>query len=266
VGLARDADVAVLVLGESMNMISEGGSRSSFDLPGRQQELLDAVVATGKPVVVVLISARPLNLKDTKAGAILDLWYPGSEGGSAAANLLLGQANPGGKLPITWIRNPAHAPNHYSQLISHKPDPVHGRYWNESSAPTYPFGHGLSYTSFAYTDLAVGRPIYRLGEPVTVTVDLTNTGTRTGDEVAQLYIHQRYGTSARPARELKGFQRVTLKPGEMRKLTFTLSADDLRYWSAATQGWVQDASAFDVWIGGSSEAQLAGSFEITDTP
>lgn len=261
--LARGADVAILVLGEGMNMISEGGSRSSFDLPGRQQELLDAVVATGKPVVVVLLSARPLDLKNSTAGAILDLWYPGSEGGTAAANLLLGQANPGGKLPITWIRSPAHAPNYYGQLISHKPVPVQGRYWNESSAPTYPFGHGLSYTSFTYSNLKVARAVYEIGQPVSVTVDLTNTGARTGDEVAQLYIHQRHGTSARPVRELKGFRRVTLKPGETRRLTFTLDAADLRYWSAATRGWVQDATTFDVWVGGNSEAALGGHFEVT---
>src|SRR6185312_1821040 len=113
-------------------------------------------------------------------------------------------------------------------------------YWNGSSAPTYPFGYGLSYTTFQYANLKVGQSSYAPGQPVKVTVDLTNTGKRTGDEVAQLYIHQRYGTSARPVRELKGFQRVTLKPGETRTLTFTLKPDDLRYWSAATHGWVQD--------------------------
>ncbi|MET0376109.1 MAG: glycoside hydrolase family 3 C-terminal domain-containing protein, partial [Rhizorhabdus sp.] len=237
-------------------------SRSSFDLPGRQQELLDAVVATGKPVVVVLFSARPLDLKATGAGAVLDMWYPGSEGGNAVANLLFGEATPGGKLPFSWIRSPAHAPNHYSQLISHKPNPVQGRYWNESSAPTYPFGHGLSYTTFAYSNLRVGQTTYRVGEPITVSVDLRNTGTRSGDEVAQLYIHQRHGTSARPARELKGFQRATLKPGETRTIRFTLTPDDLRYWSSATKGWVHDSSLFDVWVGGSSQAELAGTFEV----
>lgn len=261
-GLAREADATVLVLGEAMNMISEGGSRSSFDLPGRQQELLDALVATGKPVVVVLFSARPLDLKDTKAPAILDLWYPGSEGGSAVANLLFGDAAPGGKLPFSWIRSPAHAPNYYAQLISHKPNPVQGRYWNESSAPTYPFGYGLSYTTFTYSHLHVAKPTYSIDEPVEVSVDLRNTGRRTGDEVAQLYIHQRRGTSARPARELKGFQRVTLKPGETRTLRFTLRPEDLRYWSAATRGWVQDASAFDVWVGGNSQADLTTTFEV----
>ncbi|CAN7248573.1 glycoside hydrolase family 3 C-terminal domain-containing protein [Phenylobacterium sp. LjRoot219] len=262
VGLAKAADVAVLVLGEGQDMIGEAASRASLDLPGRQQELLDAVVATGKPVVVLLMSARPLNLKETQAAAILDIWYPGSAGGEAAANLLFGEANPGGKLPFTWIRDAAHAPNPYAQLISHAPKDADKRYWAGSSAPTWPFGHGLSYTSFKYANLRIERPSYRVGEAVGVSVELSNAGARAGDEVAQLYIHQRSGTSARPVRELKGFQRVSLKPGETRILRFTLKPDDLRYWSAVTGGWVQDEAAFDVWVGGDSKAELAGTFEV----
>jgi beta-glucosidase len=254
--------VAVVVLGEDWQMIGEGASRTSLDLPGRQQELLDAVTATGKPVVVVLMSARPLDLKGAKAGAILDVWYPGSAGGEAVANLLFGDATPGGKLPLTWIRDAAQAPDPYAHLISHDPKNADKRYWNGSSEPTWPFGFGLSYTTFQYANLHVERPAYAPGQPVKVTVDLKNTGARTGDEVAQLYIHQKYGTSARPVRELKGFQRVTLKPGETRTLSFTLKADDLRYWSAATGGWVQDEAPFDVWVGGDSKASLAGSFEV----
>src|SRR5262249_33957637 len=146
------------------------------------------------------------------------------------------------------------APNPYDHLISHRPEEAEKRYWNEPNTPTYPFGYGLSYTTFEYTNLHIEKPIYRIGEPVSVTVDLKNTGQRSGDEVAQLYIHQRYGTSARPIRELKGFHRVTLKPGETRTLRFTLTPDDLRYWSAVTGTWVQDASPFDVWIGGDSQA------------
>ncbi|WP_246381535.1 glycoside hydrolase family 3 N-terminal domain-containing protein [Novosphingobium chloroacetimidivorans] len=261
--LARDADAAVVVVGEAMNMISEGGSRSSFTLPGRQQELLDAVVATGKPVVVVIFSARPLHLGETRAQAILDAWYPGSEGGTAIANLLFGDAVPAGKLPFSWTRSPAHAPNYYAQLISHKPNPVNGRYWNETSAPTYPFGYGLSYSTFEYTNLRLQQPSVPKSALVVLNVDLKNLGDRTADEVPQLYIHQRFGTSARPARELKGFQRVTLKPGETRSLRFVLSPDDLRYWSSATNGWVNNASAFDVWVGGNSEATLHGIFELT---
>ena len=262
VGLAKGADVAVLVLGEGQDMIGESASRSSLDLPDRQQDLLDAVVATGKPIVVVLMSARPLDLKDTKARAILDVWYPGSAGGEATADLLLGDAAPGGKLPFTWIRSAAQAPNPYAHLLSHDTAHADQRYWNETSAPTWPFGYGLAYTTFKYTNLHVERPTAARGQPIAVSVDLTNAGARTGDEVAQLYIHQRWGTSARPIRELKGFQRVSLKPGETRTLSFTLKPEDLRYWSAATGGWVQDQAAFDVWVGGDSKADLAGTFEI----
>lgn len=263
VHLAQRNDVAILVLGEAQNMIGEMASRSSFDLPGRQQELLDAVVATGTPVVVILMSARPLDLKHSKAAAILDIWYPGSAGGAAVANLLFGDATPGGKLPFTWIGSSAHAPRPYAHMLSHNPDNADMRYWNESSQPTYPFGYGLSYTRFTYANLRTDRLSYRIGDAVTVSADVTNSGSRAGDEVVQLYIHQRHGTSARPVRELKGFQRVSLKPGETRSLHFTLTSDDLRYWSAVTGSWIEDETIFDVWVGGDSSADLAASFNVT---
>lgn len=262
--LASESDAAVLVLGEGANMISEGGSRSSLDLPGRQQELLDAVIATGKPVIVILMSARPLSLHDSQPSAVLDVWYPGSEGGSAVADLLTGESVPGGKLPFTWIRSAAHAPNYYGQVLSHKPDPINGRYWNETSEPTYPFGFGLSYTSFAYSNLRIGKSHYDRGEPVRVTVDVSNTGKRDADEVAQLYIHQREGTSVRPVRELKGFQRINLKPGETRTVNFQLASEDLRYWSAVTHGYVADEAKFDVWTGGDSKAAQHAEFSVGD--
>lgn len=263
VALARNADVAVLALGEGQDMSGEMASRSSLDLPGRQQALLEAVIATGKPVVVLLFGARPLDLKGAKPGAILDMWYPGAEAGPAAANLLFGDATPGGKLPITWISSIAHAPNPYAHLLSFDIANTDKRYWNEkTSAPTYPFGHGLSYTSFAYSNLLVEQPVVAPGQPVTVTVDLRNTGGRAAEEVAQLYIHQRYGTSTRPVRELKGFQRVALKAGETRALRFTLKPDDLRYWSAATKDWVADETRFDIWIGGDSKAAMTSQFDV----
>lgn len=263
VELARQDDVAILVLGEAKSMSGEMASRSSLDLPGRQQALLDAVVATGKPVIVVLMSARPLDLKDTAAAAILDIWYPGSAGGEATSDLLFGDAGPGGKLPITWIRNAAQAPNPYAQLISHEPQNVDKRYWNGSSKPTYPFGYGLSYTKFQYSNLTVEKGSSKIGDAVHVTVDLRNVGAREGDEVAQLYIHHKWGTSSRPARQLKGFQRVSLNPGETRTLHFTLSPSDLSYWSSVTRNWIQDATQFDIWIGGDSAATLTSSFAVT---
>ena len=205
VELARAADVAVLVLGEAQIMIGENASRSSLDLPGRQQELLEAVIATGTPVVLLLMSARPLDLKGTEPRALMTIWYPGSQGGHAVANLLFGEVSPAGRLPFTWPRNIGQVPLPYAHLLSHKPEWGDERYWNEPSSPLYPFGFGLSYTTFNYDNLRVSKSLVAVGEPVDVSVELTNTGSRTGDEVVQLYIHQRYGTSARPVRELKGF-------------------------------------------------------------
>ncbi|WP_395396010.1 glycoside hydrolase family 3 N-terminal domain-containing protein (plasmid) [Novosphingobium sp. BL-8A] len=262
VEMARQSDVAILVLGETQNMSGEKASRASFDLPGRQRELLDAVVATGKPVVVVLMSARPLTIQDSKPGAILDVWYPGSQGAAAVTNLLFGDAVPGGKLPISWLRSAAQAPMTYARLPSHDPDDAAKRYQEGSNEPAWPFGFGLSYTTFAYSNLQVLTPKVAPGNAVKVAVDVANTGQRTGDEVAQLYIHQRHGTSSRPVRQLKGFSRITLKPGEKRTLTFTLSPDDLRYWSDARRIWIEDNSVFDVWVGGDSRASLGGSFEV----
>jgi beta-glucosidase len=250
------------VLGEAQDMIGEIASRSSFDLPGNQQALLDAIVETGKPVVLLLMSARPLDLKNTQANAIMDIWYPGSAGGDAVANLLLGDAVPGGKLPFTWVRNAAQSPMIYSHLTTHSAAGVNKRYWNESNEPVYPFGYGLSYASFTYSNIAVDRTTVAPGESINVTADIANSGTRAGDEVVQLYVHQQTGASARPVRELKGFQRVNLKPGETRQVRFTLAAGDLRYWTAETSSWAQDESVFDVWVGGSSAADLATRFEV----
>lgn len=262
VAAARKADVAVLVLGEGLDMIGEMASRAALDLPGRQQDLLDAVVATGKPVVVLLMNGRPLDLKETKAKAILDIWYPGSAAGKVAANLLFGDAVPGGKLPFTWVRNSSQVPMIYSHLTSHAPGEQGRRYQDQYSTPAWPFGYGLSYSSFEFANLKVDKAAIAPGESVTVTVDLKNTGTRTADEVAQLYIHQRSGTAARPVRELKGFQRVTLKPGETRTLTFRLGDAELRYWNAAKRDWVIDDAVFDIAVGADSTAKFDSSLAV----
>ena len=259
----RGADVAVLVLGETQDMSGETASKSTLDLPGKQQALLDAVVETGKPVVVVLLNGRPLDLHGNRAGAILDMWYPGSAGGAATANLLFGDAVPGGKLPLTWPRNVGQVPMYYAHLTTHEPENAAKRYWNEPGAPTYPFGFGLSYSTFAYANLRVDRAQMAPGEAVTVSVDVKNTGSRRADEVAQLYIHQRSGSAARPVRELKGFQRVTLDPGERRTLSFRLGEAELRYWNASRRDWVIDESEIDLAVGGDSTAAFTGSVKVT---
>lgn len=262
VQLTHAADVAVLVLGEGQIMIGEHASRSSLDLPGRQQDLLDAVIATGKPVVVLLMSARPLDLKGSQPDVLMGIWYPGSQGGAAVARLLFGDVSPGGKLPFNWPRNIGQIPLPYAHLRTHQPKSAEERYWNEPNSPLYPFGFGLSYSTFAFSNLQLDRTEVAVGEAIRVSVDVSNTGAREADEVAQLYIHQRHGTAARPVRELKGFERLTLAPGEMRTVSFTLKPEHLTYWAASTRSFVQDATVIDVYVGGSSTASLSSSFEV----
>ena len=264
VTLARESDVALVVLGEWQNMIGEAASRSSLELPGGQLALLQAVVATGTPVVLLVMNGRPLDLRWAAAHvpAILDIWYPGSQGGAAVADLVFGDVAPGGKLPFTWPRTAGQVPLVYSHTVSHEPANSGRRYWDEESTPLFPFGYGLSYGRFEYRDLTLDRDRLRAGETVTVSVTVTNAGERAGDEVAQLYIHQRHGTASRPVRELKGFQRVTLEPGESRTLEFPLGPAELRYWNAAARDWVIDATTIDVFAGGDSTAGLTASFTI----
>jgi beta-glucosidase len=267
VDLARDADVAVVVAGEWQNMIGEMASRSSLELPGRQLELLQAVVATGTPVVLLVMNGRPLDLRwaAENVPAILDIWYPGTQGGAAVANLLFGDVSPGGKLPFTWPRTVGQVPMIYAHTRSHEPENQGRRYWDEASTPLFPFGYGLGYGRFTYADLTVNQPTTTPDGTVTVSVQVTNRADRAADEVVQLYLHQRHGTASRPVRELKGFERVTLTAGESRTLSFPVGPDERRYWNAAVRDWVTDASTFDVWVGGDSTAELAATFEVTQS-
>ena len=264
VGLARSSDLSIMVLGEAQDMAGEDASESTLDLPGRQGELLEAVVATGKPVILVVMNGRPLNISwaAKHVPAILDIWYPGTQGGAAAANLLYGKAVPGGKLPFTWPRDVGQVPIFYAHNTTHQPENQGKRYWNEESTPLFPFGFGLSYAAFQFSELKMSKGEVNKGEPFSVSVEVENSSNVGGDEVVQLYVHQQYGGSSRPVRELKGFRRVSLKPHEKQTVAFNLSKDDLTYWSSATQSWVRDASDFDVWIGGDSTADLHGSFAV----
>jgi len=167
-------------------MIGEAASRSCLDLPGRQQDLLEAVIATGKPVILLLMSARPLDLKGATPDAILNIWYPGTQGGAAVANTLFGDAVPGGKLPFNWVRSIGQVPLPYARMKTHQPKESENRYWNEQGSPLYPFGFGLSYASFAYDDLRLSKPVVAHGEAIPVTVNVTNTGQWSATEVAPL--------------------------------------------------------------------------------
>ena len=267
VEIASGADVAVVVVGEWQNMIGEAASRSSLELPGRQLELLQAVVDTGTPVVLLVMNGRPLDLRwaAEHVPAIMDIWYPGTQGGAAVANLLFGRVSPGGKLPFSWPRTVGQVPMVYSHTISHEPENQGRRYWDEASTPLFPFGYGLSYGSFAYANLTVDQPAIAPDGSLTVSVEVTNTSDREADEVVQLYIHQRYGSASRPVRELKGFQRMTLGAGESRVVEFSLGQNERRYWNAAVRDWVTDSSTFDVWVGGDSTAELTTTFEVTES-
>ncbi|HEY8588771.1 MAG TPA: glycoside hydrolase family 3 C-terminal domain-containing protein, partial [Naasia sp.] len=266
VELARGADVALVVVGQRQNQIGEAASSGTLDLPGRQLEQLQRIVATGTPVVLVVMSGRPLDLRwaDENVPAIVQAWYPGTRGGDAVASVLVGDVTPAGKLPFTWPRHVGQVPMVYSHYRTFAPGDQGTRYFEEASTPLYPFGHGLSYAQFEYADLRLDREEISVGESVQVSVDVTNRSERDADEVVQLYIHQRYGTSARPVRELKGFDRVTVAAGETRTVTFTLGSDQLRYWSAVPHGFIQDATVLDVFVGGSSSAELATQLSVTE--
>jgi beta-glucosidase len=262
--IARASDVTVLVLGEAEDMNGEVASRSTLDIPGRQLELLEAVAKTGKPIVLVLLGGRPLDLSGVleKVSAILMVWHPGSEGGLAIANLLFGNATPGGKLPFTWPRSVGQVPMIYSHLRSHQPGTQSKRYWDEESTPLFPFGFGLTYGTVEYSNLKLNASSIGSNDTLHVTVAVRNTSARTLEEVAQLYIHQRYGRAARPVRELKGFERIRLEAGETRSLNFELPASARRYWSATDKAYVLDASTFDLWVGGDCTATLGAQFIV----
>jgi beta-glucosidase len=258
-----------MVLGENADMAGEAASRSSLDLPGRQEELLRAVVALGKPVVLVLLNGRPLSIvwAAEHVPAILEAWEPGTEGGNAVADILFGDANPGGKLPVTFPRSASHAPLYYARTLTHAPEgsPMNrSRYCDCPTTPLYPFGFGLSYTTFSIANLRVSASQVKVGQSLSVTVDMTNTGRVAGDEVVQLYIHQKAGSDSRPMRELKGFERISLQPGETKTVTFHIGPDELGYWSTNVGKWVQEPADFDIWVGAHSAARLHADLTVVN--
>jgi beta-glucosidase len=265
IALVKQSQVAVLVLGEAQTMSGERASRSSLTLPGRQQQLLEAAVATGKPVVLVLLNGRPLDITwaSQHVPAILDAWYPGTEGGNAIANLLFGDANPGGKLPVTWPRDVGQVPIYYAHNLTQIPDAPDTRYWDNSSAPLYPFGYGLSYTKFRLDGLKVSTASVKSGSPLTVSIEVQNTGPVAGDQVVQLYTHQRFGSASRPVRELKAFRRISLRPGEKQTVALTLDTHDLGFWSPQTHRWSIEPGIFDLWVGVDSTATEHATFTVS---
>jgi beta-glucosidase len=263
VSVARQADLVLLVLGEEGKMSGEARSRVSLDLPGRQQELLERVVATGKPVALVVMSGRPLVLSwaAKNVPAIVWPWFPGSQAGHAIADVLFGDVNPSAKLPVTFPRSVGQVPIYYAHLRTGRPedpaDQYTSKYIDSPNTPLYPFGHGLSYTRFDYANLEV---VDGGGGTFRVSADVRNAGQRAGDEIVQLYINDPVATVARPVKELRGFRRIALGPGEKRRVEFTITRADLQFWSGGA--WKVEPGLFRVWIGPSSAAGLEGTFEL----
>jgi len=258
---AQGADVAILALGENGAICRESASRISLDLPGYQQELLEAIHATGIPVVLVLSSGRPLsvNWADKNIPAIVNLWFPGEAGGDALAEVLAGDYTPAGRLPVTVPRSVGQIPLNFPTRPG-----ANGRDPGQVSGPLYPFGHGLSYTTFGYTNLTVSPAIQGPQGRIELAVEVTNAGDRAGDEVVQLYLRDDYSSVTTFEKSLRGFERVHLAPGETRTVRFTLVPEHLALFDR-NQRWTVEPGRFTVMIGASSEdIRLEGSFHISD--
>jgi beta-glucosidase len=272
VAIANEADVVVMAVGEKAAMSGEAKSRSNIHIPGIQEELIRAIHATGKPVVVLIMAGRPLvfNWTADHIPSIVYTWWLGSQAGNAIADVLYGRYNPSGKLPITFPRSEGQIPIYYNYLNTGRPAPndtetnYRSGYIDMVKSPKYAFGHGLSYTTFGYGDLKLSKNILGKNDSLTVSFTLTNTGNVAGEEVAQLYIRDIVARPVRPVKELKGFQKVMLQPGEQKTITFKLNADKLSFYNDSLK-WISQPGEFTILIGGSSDAiKLEQSFEMKD--
>lgn len=267
--IARQSDFVILAVGETADMSGEAASRGSLDLPGRQLELIQAINATGKPYAVVLMNGRPLSINwvASNSPAILETWFAGTEGGNAIADALFGDANPGGKLPVTFPRSVGQVPIYYNHKNTGRPpggdSKDASRYIDIPWTPLYPFGYGLSYTHFKLSNLHVSDHQIRRNGAITVGVDIENTGPYDGDDVVQLYIHDPVASVTRPVKELKGFERVSLRPGESRHVEFTLGPRELGFYDRAMH-FAVEPGVIKVMVGDSSEGGLESSFEIVE--
>ena len=267
VRVARGADAVVLVVGETADMSAEAESRSTLDLPGAQQQLADALRATGKPIVVVLMNGRPLSIERLQETmpAILETWFLGVEAGNGIADVLFGDANPGGKMPVTTPRAVGQVPIHYDHKNTGRP-PVAtekwtSKYWDIPFTPLYPYGFGLSYTTFAISAPRLSATTIGAADSLRVAVEVTNTGNRAGDEVVQLYVRDDVGSVTRPVMQLRGFQRTALAPGERRTIYFTLSVRDLAFYDLAMRR-VAEPGTFHVYVGPNSRDVQAATFTL----
>jgi beta-glucosidase len=266
VKIVQKADVAVLFLGELAAMTGEASSRAYLDLPSKQLELLQAVVATGKPVVLVLESGRPLDIRwaNDHVPAIMQAWFLGVQSGNAIADVLFGDASPSARLPLSWPRTVGQIPvyyNHRSTGRPSSPDRWHTGYLDESKEPLFPFGYGLTYTTFQYANLRVETPNVSAAGTIHVTAEVRNAGQREGTEVVQFYVHDRIAPTSRPVRELKGFTRVTLAPGQSKTVEFSVAANDVGSYDP-NMHWIVPPGTYDVWIAPNAVEGIQGTFEV----
>jgi beta-glucosidase len=269
VSAATQSDLAIVFVGEAKEMVGEAASRSSLDLPGYQMDLVKAIQATGKPTVVVLVNGRPLTIGwiAENVPAILEAWMGGTESGNAIADILFGDVNPGAKLPVTFPRVVGQVPIYYNHMNTGRPPEVNTRYTSKYQdipwTPLFPFGYGLSYTQFKLSNLRLSAQQIRADGRMTVSVDVENTGQRAGDEVVQLYIRDIASSVTRPVRELKGFQRITLKQGEKKRVEFILSPEQLGFYNRENR-FVVEPGDFKVFVGTSSEGGLESGFTVAE--
>lgn len=267
VSIARKSDVVVMVMGENAGMSGEGDSRSMLGLPGDQLDLVKAVMKTGKPVAIVLMNGRPLTIDwlHDHVPAILEAWFPGTEGGPAVADVLFGKVNPSGKLPITFPRDVGQIPIYYNHLNTGRPYQPGNKYTSHyidvPNTPLYPFGYGLSYTTFSYSQLHLNTRKLRWNDTLNVSVTVSNTGNRKGTDVVQLYIHDLVASVSLPVRELKGFQRVSLQPGQSKKITFHLTQHDLAFYRK-DMSFGAEPGEFRIYVGDNSTAKLNTKFTL----
>jgi len=268
VAVAKAADQVVLALGETREMSGEAAARSTLDLPGRQEELIQAIKATGKPFAVVLFNGRPLTLEGVvdDAPAILDAWFPGVQAGPAVADVVFGQVNPGGKLPVSFPRRLGQVPIYYNHEPTGRPCDPEQKYVSRhrdipSCSPLFEFGHGLSYTTFDVSNLQLSSSTVSKNGSLRASVTVTNTGRRKGDEVVQLYLHDPVASISQPVRRLRGFERVTLDPGKSRSVTFTLDKSDFGFYDNRGKFTVEPGQ-IDVYAGNSSSASMTQSFTV----
>jgi beta-glucosidase len=269
VAAAMKSDVAILCLGESSRMSGEAGSSASLNLPGVQEELAKKIINTGKPVVIVLMNGRPLTIEwlSQNANAILEAWFLGTESGNAIADILFGDYNPGGKLTVTFPRITGQIPVYYNHKNTGRPyksgDRFTSNYQDIKNGPLYPFGYGLSYTEFKYSNLSVSPGKIKMGDPVHVSVEVKNTGFFEGVEIVQLYLRDITGSVTRPVKELKDFTRVKLMPGETKKVEFEIGPEKLKFYNI-NMNYSIEPGKFNIYLGTNSEDVLEGSFTVTE--